>query len=160
MPTPDQLSQLRDLHLPPPVSWWPMAPGWWCLIALLLGGSAYLAFIITRRYVQGRARRFALQLLTRYEQQARSKQQGFSAAELSALLKRVALAYFPRAQVAPLQGDAWLLFLNQTAKGLDFNTVRDLLIHAPYQPYTNLDLSPLLVLTRAWITQRRARCSN
>ena len=30
------LSQLRDVHSPEPISWWPLAPGWWILLALCL----------------------------------------------------------------------------------------------------------------------------
>ena len=33
MNTPDPLAQLRDIHLPEPVSWWPPALGWW-LVAM------------------------------------------------------------------------------------------------------------------------------
>ena len=29
---------LRDLHLPDAIGWWPLAPGWWVLIALSLLG--------------------------------------------------------------------------------------------------------------------------
>ena len=29
-----ELLPLRDLHLPEMVGWWPLAPGWWFLIAL------------------------------------------------------------------------------------------------------------------------------
>ena len=38
MNTPDPLAQLRDIHLPEPVSWWPPAPGWWlmALVAVVL----------------------------------------------------------------------------------------------------------------------------
>ena len=28
----DSLAQLRDIQLPEPISWWPLAPGWWVLI--------------------------------------------------------------------------------------------------------------------------------
>jgi len=30
------LSQLRDVHSPEPISWWPLAPGWWILLGLCL----------------------------------------------------------------------------------------------------------------------------
>ena len=30
------LDQLRDIHLPEPISWWPLAPGWWLLIIIAL----------------------------------------------------------------------------------------------------------------------------
>lgn len=38
----DLLSQLRDIHTPDPIGWWPPALGWWCL--LLLCGLAVLAW--------------------------------------------------------------------------------------------------------------------
>ncbi len=38
---------------------------------------------------------------------------GKFAIELSALLKRASLSYFPRSEVASLTGEAWIQFLNQ-----------------------------------------------
>jgi hypothetical protein len=29
------LSQLKDIHLPDDISWWPLAIGWWLLITIL-----------------------------------------------------------------------------------------------------------------------------
>jgi hypothetical protein len=52
---------LRDIHLPGPVSWWPPAPGWWVLAAVLLAGLALYAL----RYYQSRHRRVALRTLKR-----------------------------------------------------------------------------------------------
>ncbi len=43
-------------------------------------------------------------------------------AQFSALIKRTALAAWPREQVASLSGDDWLNFLNQTAKTESFQT--------------------------------------
>ena len=30
---------LRDLHLPEGIGWWPLAPGWWVVIALVMIGG-------------------------------------------------------------------------------------------------------------------------
>jgi len=30
------LVNLKDIHLPPPVSFWPPAPGWWILALLMI----------------------------------------------------------------------------------------------------------------------------
>lgn len=46
------LEQLRDIHLPQAVQWWPPAPGWWIVTALTL---ALLVWLV--RYLQGRYRR-------------------------------------------------------------------------------------------------------
>ena len=35
--SPDPLSELRDIHLPDPVSWWPPAPGWWIAVGIGFG---------------------------------------------------------------------------------------------------------------------------
>jgi hypothetical protein len=35
---------LRDIHLPPPAGWWPLAPGWWILIGIALLLLTWLAW--------------------------------------------------------------------------------------------------------------------
>ena len=41
--------QLRDIHLPEAVSWWPLAIGWWVLGFLAIIAIAVLAYIVLRR---------------------------------------------------------------------------------------------------------------
>lgn len=155
------LTQLRDIHIPPAIGWWPIAPGWYILIALSILLVASISFLIYRYYRNTRVRRHALSLLTHY--QKKYAQEGHtqqSSAQVSELLKRVALFYFPRKEVANLQGEAWITFLTRTANNIDFNTVRIALLELPYQPEapTAYDLNPLFAAAKTWIKQRRKPC--
>lgn len=108
---------LRDLHLPAEIGWWPLAPGWWFLLAAIVVALA----ILLRRYMRvraaGRVRRHALAQLDRLVTEFRQNRDAVRfAAEASELLRRTMLAYTPRSEVAGLTGDAWLRWLDQ---GLD-----------------------------------------
>ena len=157
----DPLEGLRDIHLPDAVGWWPLAPGWYLLGFLVLLGFLTVGFFLVRYYLNGRARRDALCLLKRYRQEYVEKANSqLSAARVSEVLRRVALVYFPRGKVASLQGEAWLMFLNNTSKGLDFNLVKLELLEMPYQPSDGGDLSFLFSMAQKWIHQRSVPCSN
>ena len=157
-----ELSQLRDIHLPEPIGWWPPAPGWYFLAILILVALIVAIIFLTRHYLNGRARRQALRLLETYQQQYLEHHINHQliAARLSELLKRVALVYFPREKVASLQGESWIAFLNDTGKGLNFNAVQRELLELPYQSEVACDFQPLFGLVRTWIRQRRGQCLN
>lgn len=105
---------LRDLHLPDPVSWWPLAPGWWLLIALALAGVAVLVRAWQRARSRNAARRQALRVLeARVAEYGRHGNAVRLGSELSELLRRTMLAYAPRADVAGLTGEAWLAWLDR-----------------------------------------------
>ena len=108
---------LRDLHLPEAIGWWPLAPGWWFLIALALGGMGYLLYRGYQEWRRNAYRRIALKELARIRNDYRKGVDAVTlATELSELLRRTMLAYAPRAEVAGLTGDAWLTWLDE---GLD-----------------------------------------
>ena len=131
---PEQIP-LRDLHLPDAVGWWPLAPGWWFLIAV---GIAGLALLIRRQLqirARGAARRHALNqlkyLVADYEQHRDAV--AFSSA-LSELLRRTMLAYAPRHDIAGLTGDAWLAWLDQDLDAPRFQTAAGRkLLELPYR---------------------------
>jgi hypothetical protein len=105
---------LRDLHLPGLVSWWPLAPGWWILIGLVLCGLGYLAFEAWKKFRLNAPRRQALSHL-RYLKAEYSWTGDAVAlgARLSELLRRAMLAYAPRDEVAGLTGTSWLEWLDR-----------------------------------------------
>ena len=160
-PKAQELAQLRDIHLPDAIGWWPLAPGWYLLAIILFVALITVIFLGGRYYLNGRSRRQALRLLVTCQQQyQRDANSQLSAARVSELLKRVALVYFPREQVASLQGESWITFLNTTSNGLDFNCVHTELLEAPYQATIDCDLHNLFIVARAWISQRRGSCLN
>lgn len=108
---PADLSNLRDIVLPAPVPYWPPAPGWLILGAALLACLLALAARLAGAWRRNAYRRAALRELDAIG----SAEDAESAQRISAVLKRAALVAFPRAQVAPLTGEAWRAFLDRTA---------------------------------------------
>lgn len=153
------LAHLKDIHLPEPIGWWPLAHGWFILFGVLLSALFFAGWGIARLYARGRAKRRALLLIAEYEKHYQNDPNSqLTTARVSELLKRVALAYYPRVQVAGLQSEQWLTFLNETSTNLDFKQVRVELLELPYQPSKQYNLTQLFNLARTWIRQRRKPC--
>ncbi|MBN7797853.1 DUF4381 domain-containing protein [Parahaliea mediterranea] len=96
--------------LPPAgIAWWPQTAGWAALGAVLGLYLLYRAGRALRRWHRNRYRREARAELQNLAATAGGEQ---FAAALSELLKRTALAAFPRREVAPLHGEPWVAFLN------------------------------------------------
>ena len=153
---PGSLDRLHDIAVPPPVSWWPPAPGWCVLggIALVVLGSFALAGLV--RWRRDRYRREALTELDRI---TRDPLAPSSLSAVAELVKRVALAAYPRDRVASLTGDAWLAFLDATG-GTDAFTrgAGRVLKEAAYREDAPGDPAEILNLTgvvRHWITHHR-----
>jgi hypothetical protein len=154
----DALSELHDIHLPAPISFWPPAPGYY-IIALVLILFTVVFFIRFYTRKSREIKRAALEQLSEMEQTYQNGGEAHQvAAQISVLLKQVALLYYPRETVASLQGDAWLNFLIQSSKKLDFKSVQHELIELPFHPGENQSVTTLLSLTKRWIKQRSARC--
>jgi hypothetical protein len=116
-PDPASLQNLNDIVLPATVGWWPLAPGWYFLIGLLLIALAWLCYRSLQRWNNNRYRRAALTELQLLEQDTQNaEKRDSSLRQLPVLLKRTALSAYPRNQVASLSGDDWYGFLNSQVK--------------------------------------------
>ena len=110
---PSQLP-LRDLHLPDAIGWWPLAPGWWGVIVLLLIGVGWLLQKAWQRRRFNAPRRYALRELERAEAEYLKHGSAVTLGrQVSELLRRTMLAYAPRHEVAGLTGESWLKWLDQ-----------------------------------------------
>ena len=151
------LQSLRDIHLPAPISIWPLAPGWYVLMIILIVGLIWLSIKFYQNYQRSVIKKLALTQLKdlhlAYQQQIQTPQQ--IAAAISILLRRVALAYFRREEIAGLHGRQWLNFLNASGNTNEFTaTIGNALITAPYQKQFSGSLESLFQLSQQWVRQR------
>ncbi|PSJ60477.1 DUF4381 domain-containing protein [Kumtagia ephedrae] len=152
------LQKLADIAQPPPVSWMPQTWGWAALAVLV---AALLLWALWRWHqyrVRNRYRREAIAELARIEARHGAPEgRADAVTEAAALLKRVALAAWPREAVAPLSGRDWVAFLRRTAGGSSFpDEAAALLDDAEYRWPSNrrvadADEKAFLVAARRWI---------
>lgn len=147
---------LRDIHLPPEISWWPLAWGWWLVISLVvLGLLALVWWWLQRPTSTARmnlsAQTSALQELERIESQYRHDPLGL-VRELSVLLRRIAISLYGRRSVAGLTGVSWLQFLDKQGGSPVFSQrFQQALTELPYRAQGSADVSALVQEVRQWL---------
>ncbi len=152
---------IRDIHLPESVSWWPLAPGWWITLGLLVLAAAVvylLKLVRDRQQLSKQSLEEFTRLVSRYQAE-RNAQSLLS--DISQLIRRVSITQFENENIAALTGNAWLEFLDDTLagkkNGRDIKFCSDLgayLVAAQYQKTSSIDehkLDQLLVLSKAWL---------
>lgn len=145
---------LRDLHLPDPVGWWPLAPGWWVIIVLAVGGLGWLLYRGWQKYRYNAPRRYALRSLAAIEAEYLSERNAARLGrQISELLRRAMLAYAPRDAVAGLTGEAWLQWLDQDLPVPYFHTDGGKsLLALPYRDpdgdFSDVDVNALLAAAK------------
>lgn len=147
--------ELRDIHLPDPISWWPPAPGWWLLLGLIL--LAVAAGFLFRLYQKKQA--LKKQVLAEFEnichQYEKEKNSTELVQSLSILLRRACISFYPRSEAASLTGEAWLGFLDDTGQDKTFSTEHGKLIaSAPYlseNTTLDFDTEKLIELCENWL---------
>ncbi|WP_322867529.1 DUF4381 domain-containing protein [Aquicoccus sp. G2-2] len=110
-----ELAKLHDIHLPTPVSWWPVAPGWWLLLIILC--LIALALVIWRGGRRQSLRVAALDELKTLRAHEAEVTPPQLATEIGVLLRRVALSRDGRA-VSYLSGAGWAAFLADGKAGM------------------------------------------
>jgi Domain of unknown function (DUF4381) len=149
---PGSLENLHDLVMPVPVPWWPPAPGWFIVSAVLVMVLGWWLIRAIQQWQSNSYRREALVLLGKIDG---------SGAELPILIKRVALSAYPRERVASLTGEQWLAFLDQTGHTDAFTTgAGRWLARVAYEPQLTASLSTselngLRTAVRDWILRHQ-----
>lgn len=155
------LAALKDIHLPPSPGWWPPAPGWWIVAFLLPALIFYVFYRWRRRQLYRRPIKLALQELSQLDLQSKDPAtRSRNLQEISALLRRFCLVFYPRRQVAGLCGQAWIDFLKEKAaeKGLTISDSElNPLLAETYAPLADTDLVALGAVVKKWLAAQKRK---
>jgi len=94
---PTSLDRLHDIVLPASISWWPLAPGWYVLLGIVVLTVIWFVYRFWVRWQANAYRRQALQELAGMD----------DASAIAELLRRTALAVESRAEIAVKTGAGW-----------------------------------------------------
>ncbi len=150
---------LRDIHLPDPISWWSLAPGWWLLIITVFMITAI--FFLSRKIYRSRQlkRDIHAELDVIKQQFQKTENRSQLAKSLSILLRRASISFYPAKDIAGLTGESWLAYLDNT----NANPIKDkkfqsetgqALLTAPYLPENatlDFDTQALINLCESWL---------
>lgn len=144
----NNLPELRDIHLPNGVSLFPVAYGWWLILAAIILVILMTQFVFyLRRYSKSR---YAIKLLHNIS----LLNAVYAAEQMSEILRRICVLKYKDATT--LMGKDWLNFLNEHAKEKLNGKPAELLINAPYIPqdsntYSEKDAEKLREFCKQWI---------
>jgi hypothetical protein len=151
-----QTLQLEDIHLPASPTLWPPAPGWWIAFALLLAVIGFSGVRAYRYRKIRRQRQHILNALKVLQQDLAQQADPEAFVSINQLLRRLALMFYPREQVASLTGRDWLEFLDRSGNTHDFTQgMGRLLGDAPYQNQLpeNIDIAGFSAVVERWVKQ-------
>ncbi len=147
---------LKDIHLPDAINWWPPALGWW-LLAILIPLLCFFLFWLYKRITRKTAIKAAKKLILQIKQNTQTDDKQ-KITELSQLIRRVTISLSPRADTASLTGQAWLNFLDKSVSGAPFSQgVGKVLASAQYQkpPMTDIDFASLISVCEDWLKAQK-----
>ena len=151
--------ELRDIHLPGDITWWPPAFGSWLLAAALLG----LIIVVSLRYSRLRRHRAACRSLRETIDSIKTGADPSACAlQASTTLRRFAMTIArDSAEVAGLVGARWLSYLDSHWDRSSFSDgPGQLVLSSPYQAAGGLAAEESLELCQlcvAWVKAQPPR---
>jgi hypothetical protein len=146
------LAQLQDIKLPDQISAMPIAPGYWMIAAFIIAIAIWLGYQLYKKYQYHAPRRMALAMLNQYD----INDDGF-AAQVNSLLKRIAMTYLPRENLAKLNGQPWFDWLDTRLPSKQQQIIGRLLTKRHQASGLTLDeKQQLALLAKAWLSNKQA----
>ena len=145
------LQNLKDIHHPPPINQWPLAPGWWILSGFLLLLCFWAGWYCWHQFKHRQRKQLMLhqiqQTITDYQTSPEKLY-----AQLNVLLKQFVFTRYGREKTAALTGTSWLEFLDKTSGTQAFTQGGGrVLAQTIYQKHPKADLHSVCRAIEKWI---------
>lgn len=154
--------QLRDVHMPTEIGWWPLALGWWLLALLLLLILGGLSVYLSKHYAQNRYRKIALnELKASYDHWLQAQKntactiiKHSSSTYLktaNTLLRRCVMKQQHDSHLVSATGERWLNTLNQMSDIKLSLAAQTAIANQCYQAAPDVDIHALHAELSTWI---------
>jgi hypothetical protein len=146
---------LKAIHLPELIAAWPFAIGWWITL-LVIPSVLWIMLWIYRRFMRNTPIKSARKLLSQLKQD-KTLNDAQKLAQISILIRRVAISIAPRSDCAGLTGQAWLEYLDKSLKNKEFSQGVGRVLEMNYQPALakNINIDELINLTERWLKAQK-----
>ncbi|MEC4728902.1 DUF4381 domain-containing protein [Shewanella sp. D64] len=142
------LEALKDIHTPAIVENWPIALGYWLVLLILVSTLIFSVVWLTRRYKRAAAKRAVI-----IELELLDINSANISVDINTLIKRAAISYLPREQVAGLQGQIWYAWMDQQVKHATPALHRLLDLRYQKQGLTTDEAQELKQLAKLWLKE-------
>ncbi|WP_440616130.1 DUF4381 domain-containing protein [Cysteiniphilum sp. 6C5] len=149
----DVLAGLKDIHLPPAVSIWPLAMGWYIVAVIVLFVIVLMIWLLVKKIKGYRHKQAIIRMFDKTIQTAQTENPQALISEVSIFLKQVAMQKLKVDNVHLHFGENWLKFLDQQLKTDDFSQGDGRLL---LDSYTSKEVGAdehqaLIALSKKWL---------
>lgn len=154
--------QLRDVHTPETISWWPLAIAWWVLALLVVMAIGWLIFTVANRYRKNRYRKQALiELSDRFSIWQSDQDSAAYLQSVNVVLKRSIIQVNKQSSLLTLSGKNWVTGLNGVVNKPLPELTQEALAHACYQAKPSIDIVAVNKSIQQWLrTHQRERLAR
>lgn len=146
---------LRAIHLPPDITWWPLAIGWWIalgIVSLALIAVAIALWQLLKPSLKKEAQKALNSIVASYYE---TDDDHACLAEISKLLRRAVISQNKRLKrgLEGLTGEAWLKILDCQLKQPEFSRgAGHILLTGPYRKIVEKnEVEELIQLCQRWV---------
>jgi hypothetical protein len=149
------LSQLKDIHLPPAISEFPIAYGWWLSLFILIALTATAVYFFIKQRNKTAIQRSALRVLNQHHEEFNQNQDSkLFLQQCNSVLKRYCITHYPHA--VSLSGPNWANFLICYSQKTRFSDeLITALSEGLYQPQCQYNTDELYQACVSWLKNNK-----